>query len=284
MPDAHYGCENMVAKLERVLVRRPEQAACERWLDYGWRSAPDFGKLLQEHDAFCALLESASAEVVFGGPVPLGLDAIYTFDPAIVSRHGAIVLRPGKDLRLPEAAATADDMATAGIPVLATLEAPATADGGDTIWLDEQTLLVGRGYRTNAAGVAALRAALPDVDVIEFDLPHFHGSDEVMHLLSLLSPVSHDAAVAYLPLMPVRLVQLLEARGIRLVEVPDEEFETMGPNVLALEPGVVLALERNRETRRRLEHADIEVLTYEGTELSKGEGGPTCLTRPLLRV
>jgi N-dimethylarginine dimethylaminohydrolase len=284
MADGRYGCDNMVAKLERVLVRRPEEAACERWLDYGWRSAPDFGKLLAEHDAFCALLESAGAEIVFGCPVPLGLDAIYTFDPAIVSRHGAVVLRPGKDLRLPEAAATADDLATAGIPVLATLEAPATVDGGDTIWLDERTLLVGRGYRTSATGVAALRRALPDIEILEFDLPYFHGSDEVMHLLSLVSPIAHDTAVAYLPLMPVRLVQLLEARGIRLVEVPDDEFETMGPNVLALEPGVVLALERNLETRRRLEQAGIEVLTYEGAELSKGDGGPTCLTRPLLRV
>jgi N-dimethylarginine dimethylaminohydrolase len=174
-------------------------------------------------------------------------------------------------------------MAAAGIPIAARLEAPATADGGDAIWLDERTLLVGRGYRTNAAGVDGLRAALPAVDVIEFDLPHFHGSDEVMHLLSLVSPVSHDAAVAYVPLMPVRLVQFLEARGIRLIEVPAEEFETMGPNVLALEPGVVIALERNRETRRRLERAGIEVLTYAGTELSKGDGGPTCLTRPLLR-
>jgi dimethylargininase len=280
---SRYGCESMVAKLERVLVRRPDEAACKLWVDYGWRSAPDFEKLLREHDALCTLLESAGAEIVFGSPVLNGLDAIYTFDPAIVSRRGAVILRPGKDLRLPERAATADDMAAAGIPIVATLEAPATADGGDTIWLDDRTLLVGRGYRTNAAGVAALRAALPDVDVIEFDPPHFHGSDEVMHLLSLVSPVSDDAAVAYLPLMPVRLVQLLEARGIRLVEVPAEEFETMGPNVLALEPGVALSLERNRETRRRLERAGIEVLTYEGTELSKGDGGPTCLTRPLLR-
>jgi N-dimethylarginine dimethylaminohydrolase len=275
MPGARYGCDNMVAKLERVLVRRPEEAACGLWQDYGWRSAPDFEKLLREHDALCALLESAGTEVVYGGPVPSGLDAIYAFDPAIVSGRGAVVLRPGKDLRLPEAAAIADDMAAAGIPVVATLEAPATADGGDTIWLDGRTLLVGRGYRTNAAGVGALRAALPDVDVIEFDLPHYHGSDEVMHLLSLVSPVSHDVAVAYLPLMPVRLVQLLETRGITLIDVPAEEFGTMGPNVLALE--------RNRETRRRLERAGVEVLTYEGTELSKGDGGPTCLTRPLLR-
>src|SRR5260370_19862641 len=152
MPDARYGSENMVAKLERVLVGRPEEAACARWLDYGWRAAPDFGKLLHEHNAFCALLESAGAEIVFGGPVPLGLDAIYTFDPAIVSPRGAIVLRPGKDLRLAEAAATAHDLAASGIPVLATLEAPATADGGGPIWPHDRTPRLGRRHPTNAAG------------------------------------------------------------------------------------------------------------------------------------
>ncbi len=281
--EPRYGCESMVAKLRRVLVRRPEEAACGLWAEYGWRSPPDFAGLLAEHEELCSLLESSGAEVVVGAPVPLGLDAIYTFDPAIVSRRGAIVLRPGKELRVVEAAASAEDLAAAGIPIVATLEPPATVDGGDTIWLDEQTLLVGRGYRTNAAGVAALREALPGVEVIEYDLPHFHGSAEVMHLLSLVSLVSPDVAVAYMPLMPVRLVQLLEDRGFRIVEVPDEEFETMGSNVLALEPGVTLALERNRETRLRLQRAGIEVLTYEGTELSKGDGGPTCLTRPLLR-
>lgn len=283
VPRAAYGCENMVAKLARVLVRRPEESACRLWAEFGWRAEPDFGALAREHDAVCAVLESAGAEVVFGRPVTHGLDAIYTFDPAIVSSSGAIVLRPGKGLRLPEAEAVAEDLTSAGVPIVATLESPATADGGDTIWLDDRTLLVGRGYRTNAAGVEALRRALPGVDVIEFDLPYFHGSDEVMHLLSLVSPVSHDAAVAYLPLLPVRLVQLFETRGVELIEVPDEEFETMGSNVLALEPGVVLALERNRETRRRMERAGIDVLTYDGRELSKGDGGPTCLTRPLLR-
>ena len=171
----------------------------------------------------------------------------------------------------------------AGVPVVATLAAPATAEGGDTIWLDERTLLVGRGYRTNAAGIAAVRAAFPEVDVIEFDLPYFRGDGDVMHLLSLVSPLAPDLAVGYLPLMPVRLVQLLEEREVQIVEVPDEEFETMGPNVLALEPRVALALERNHVTRSRLERAGVEVRTYAGLELSKGDGGPTCLTRPLLR-
>jgi N-dimethylarginine dimethylaminohydrolase len=280
-----YGCESMVAKLRRVLVRRPDAAACGLWAEYGWRSAPDFAGLVAEHEELCSLLESSGAEVVVGAPVPRGLDAIYTFDPAIVSRRGAIVLHPGKELRVVEAAASAEDMAAAGIPIVATLEPPATADAGDTIWLDEQALLVGRGYRTNAAGVAALRAALPGVEVIEYDLPHFHGPAEVMHLLSLVSLVSPDVAVAYMPLMPVRLVQLLEDRGFRIVEVPDEEFETMGPNVLALAPRVALALEGNVETRKRLEQAAVNVSVYRGNEISrKGDGGPTCLTRPLLRA
>lgn len=278
-----FGSQSMTAKLRRVLLRNPDEGSCVLWVDYGWRSEPDFSGLLREQEGLRELLESSGAEVVFGDPVAGGLDAIYTFDPVIVSHGGAIVLRPGKELRRPEMSAAADDMARLGIPVASTLDAPATAEGGDLLWLDEQTLLVGRGYRTNAAGVDALRTALPGVEVIEFDLPHYHGPGDVMHLLSLVNLVAPDLAVAYLPLAPVRLVELLQERSLRIVEVPDDEFESMGPNVLALEPGVVIALERNRETQRRLERLGVEVLTYEGTELSKGDGGPGCLTRPLLR-
>jgi N-dimethylarginine dimethylaminohydrolase len=163
------------------------------------------------------------------------------------------------------------------------MEPPATADGGDMFWLDERTLLVGRGYRTNDAGIETLRELLPDTDVIEFDLPCLRGRGEVLHLMSLISPLDDDLVVAYPTLLSVRLFELLEQRGIEIVAVPDEEVDTMGPNVLALAPRVALALERNRETRKRLERAGVTVFTYEGTELSKGDGGPTCLTQPLLR-
>jgi len=194
-------------------------------------------------------------------------------------------LRPGKQGRLVETDAIAADLEQAGVPIAARLEAPASADGGDTIWLDESTLLVGRGYRTNDAGIQALQSALPGVDVLAFDLPHLHGSEVVLHLLSLLSPLDGDLVVAYLPLLPVRLVQLLEDREIRIVEVPDDEFETMGPNVLALAPRVALALDGNDETRKRLEREGVDVSVYRGDEISrKGDGGPTCLTRPLLRT
>jgi dimethylargininase len=231
------------------------------------------------------VLEAAGAEVVVAAtPHALDPDAIYAYDPAIVGEDGAVMLRPGKEGRRGEVDVMAADFLEAGVPIVARLEAPATAEGGDTLWLDESTLLVGRGYRTNDEGIAQLASALPGVDVLAFDLPHMHGASEVMHLMSLLSPLDADLAVAYPPLMPVRLMELLAERGIELVEVPEEEFETMGPNVLALAPRVALALAGNDETRRRMEAAGVEVWVYKGDEISrKGDGGPTCLTRPLLR-
>jgi N-dimethylarginine dimethylaminohydrolase len=235
--------------------------------------------------AFAALLAVAGAEVVVEEANDRNPDAVYVYDPVLVGNDGAVLLRPGKEGRRGEPAAMEADLRAAGIPVAARLEAPALAEGGDTVWLDERTLLVGVGYRTNTAGVDAIAAALPGVDVLAFDLPHLHGPGEVLHLMSLLSPLDADLAVVYLSLMPVRLVELLAERGIQLVEVPDEEFETMGPNVLALGPRVALALEGNDETRRRMERAGVDVRVYRGDELSrKGDGGPTCLTRPLLRA
>jgi len=280
-----YGCQSMTAPLRRVLVRAPRPEDTALWRAYGWRAEPDPVRLAEEHEAFRATLAEAGAEVVVARtPHGADPDAVYVYDPAIVSDGGAVLLRPGKQGRRAEVETMAADLVEAGVPVAACLEAPALAEGGDTLWLDERTLLVGRGYRTNDAGIEALRQALPEVDVIAFDLPHLHGAGEVLHLMSLLSPLDDDLVVAYPPLMPVRLVELLAARELEIVDVPSEEFETMGPNVLALAPRVALALAGNDETRRRLERAGVEVLVYRGDELSrKGDGGPTCLTRPLLR-
>ena len=202
----------------------------------------------------------------------------------LAADDGAILLNPGKELRRGEPAALAEDLERAGVPVAGRLTGDEHAEGGDLIRLDEHTLLAGRGYRTNEAGIERCGGSCPDVEVLVFDLPHWHGRDEVMHLLSLLSPLAPDLVVAYPPLMPTRLVELLEEREIEIVPVPDEEFETMGSNVLALAPRVALAVDGNPETRRRLEKAGVEVEVYEGAELSKGDGGPTCLTQPLLRA
>jgi dimethylargininase len=280
-----FGGQTMTRTLRRVLVRPPSAAGFATWREYGWRAEPEPAKLAAEHEAFCDALREAGAEVVLAETsLAEDPDAIYVFDPAIVCDRGAIVLRPGKEGRLVEPEAIAKDLESAGVPIAARLAAPELADGGDTIWLDEHTLLVGRGYRTNDEGIHALQTALPAVNVLAFDLPHLHGAEVVLHLLSLLSPLDDDLVVAYVPLLPVRLVQLLRELEIRIVEVPEEEFETMGPNVLALAPRAALALEGNDETRRRLERAGVDVTIYRGDEISrKGDGGPTCLTRPLLR-
>jgi dimethylargininase len=280
-----FGGQTMTRTLRRVLVRPPRLAGFDAWREYGWRAEPDVARLMQEHEAFCTALTAGGAEVVLAETAVLGNpDAIYVFDPAIVSDSGAIVLRPGKEGRLVETDAIAADFEHAGVPIAARLAAPERADGGDTIWLDDRTLLVGRGYRTNDDGIRALQAALPGVNIVPFDLPHLGGADVVLHLLSLLSPLDEDLVVAYAPLLPVRLVQLLHERGVEIVNVPDDEFESMGPNVLALAPRVALTLEGNEETRRRLQRAGVDVSVYHGDEISrKGDGGPTCLTRPLLR-
>jgi dimethylargininase len=280
-----YGCQSMTGELRRVLVREPRVEDLQGWQACGWRGEPDARRIAAEHEAFCELLEQAGAEVVLAeSPAPGNPDALYTYDPALVADDGALLLQPGKKCRRGEVDAMASDLERAGVPVAGRLEGPAWAEGGDCCWLDERTLLVGCGYRTNEGGIARLRELLPEVEVIAYDLPHWHGRREVMHLMSLISPLAPDLAVVYAPLLPTRLAQLLEEREIELVEVPDEEFATMGSNVLALEPRVALAVEGNPTTCRRMEQVGVTVLTYRGEELSKGDGGPTCLTRPLLRA
>jgi dimethylargininase len=280
-----FGCQSMTAPLRRVLVRPPAPGSWAAWKSYGWRSEPDPGRLEEEHRAFRQLLADAGAEVIVAAtPHALDPDAIYVYDPALVSDAGAVLLRPGKEGRRGEVEVMGADFVEVGVPIVARLQAPGLAEGGDTLWLDERTLLVGRGYRTNDEGIRQLAEGLPGVELIAFDLPYLHGAGEVLHLMSLVSPLDVDLAVVYLPLMPVRLVELLSERGIELVRVPDEEFETMGANVLALGPRVALTLEGNDETRRRMEAAGVDVRVYRGDEISrKGDGGPTCLTRPILR-
>ena len=280
-----YGCQSMTGKLERVLVRPPQAADAARWREYGWRAEPDPATAAAEHEALCGLLEAAGAEVIVASGEEGNPDAIYTYDPMLVGTAGAVLLRSGKAGRLGEPDALVDDLERAGVPVAARVEPPGTIDGGDTVWLDERTLLVGRGYRTNASGVEQLAAAFPDAQVLSYDLPHWNGDGQVMHLMSLISPLDDDLVLVYLRLAPVRLLELLAERGIATVDVPDDEFESLGPNVLALGPRLALALEGNDETRRRMEAAGVDVATYQGDEISrKGDGGPTCLTRPLLRA
>ena len=283
-----YGSQSMVEPLKRVLVRRPDTAFGNADpAHWHYTARPDLAVARAEHDAFVETLRSCGCEVLFhGAPLPDHADAIFTHDPVIVTDEGAIVLRMGKAQRRGEEAAIAANLEDLGVPILATLESDATAEGGDLLWLDHDTLAVGRGYRTNAEGLRQLTAALRPLgaETVEVQLPYAGGPAACLHLMSMISMVDRDLAVVYLPLLPVPFVELLCEHGIEFVEVPEEEYPTMGPNVLALAPRRCLAIEGNPVTRERLEKAGCEVLTYRGRELSlKAEGGATCLTRPILR-
>jgi len=277
----------MIGPLRRVLVKRPGEAFAaadpERW---HYTSRPNLDEARREHDALVEILSAADAEVIdHPEPQPDRADAIFVFDPALITDRGAVILRMGKELRRGEEAAMARRLQEMGVPILAELGGEATAEGGDLLWLDSRTLAVGQGFRTNAEGLGQLQEILTGVDVLAVDLPYFTGPEACLHLLSLISIVDRGVAVVYPPLLPVPFWKTLLDRGFRLVEVPEEEFPTMGPNVLALAPGRCLMLEGNPVTRRRLEEAGCEVLTYRGREISlKAEGGPTCLTQPLLRA
>ncbi|HSF39221.1 MAG TPA: arginine deiminase family protein [Thermoanaerobaculia bacterium] len=283
-----FGCQSMVAPLRRVLVKRPDAAFAEAdpalW---HYTSRPVLAEARREHEALVEILRGAGAEVVeHPEPQPGRADAIFVFDPALVTDRGAVILRMGKELRRGEEAAMARRFEEIGVPILAELEGEATAEGGDLLWLDSRTLAAGQGFRTNASGLRQLREVMAGigVEVLPVELPYFTGPEACLHLLSLISLVDHDLAVVYPPLLPVPFWKTLRERGFRMVEVPEEEFPTMGPNVLALAPGRCLMLEGNPVTRRRLEEAGCEVLTYRGREISlKAEGGPTCLTRPIWR-
>jgi N-dimethylarginine dimethylaminohydrolase len=286
--NSSFGAQTMVEPLRRVLVKRPDEAFGNadpaRW---HYTSRPDLEEARREHDALVEILRGAGAEVIdHPEPQPERADAIFVFDPVIVTDRGAVILRMGKELRRGEEAALGGRLQEVGVPVLAELEGEATAEGGDLLWLDARTLAVGQGFRTNAEGLRQLREILSPigVEVLPVELPYFTGPEACLHLLSLISLVDHDLAVVYPPLLPVPFWKTLQDRGIRLVEVPEEEFPSMGPNVLALAPRRCLMLEGNPVTQRRLEEAGCEVLTYRGRQISlKAEGGPTCLTRPVWR-
>ena len=281
-----YGSQSMVDPLQTVLVRRPDasfgSADPEKW---HYTSQPDLDGARQEHDAFVSVLRQANIEVAYHtAPLPDHADAIFVHDPVIVSNDGAIILQMGKDLRHGEEEAMAQQLSGMGIPIHYRLHGDALAEGGDLMWLDNDTLAVGLGFRTNAAGLRQLQEAMPHVTLLPVHLPYFTGPDACLHLMSFISMIADDLAVVYPPLTPVPFWQELAARGINIVEVPESEFATMGPNVLALAPRHCLMLAGNPITQARLEAAGCTVHTYSGSEISlKAEGGATCLTRPVWR-
>ena len=287
MTERAFGAQSMTDALRDVLVCRPGPAfgrAFEMpWC--GFLRPCDLDAARREHDRLVDELTSLGAVVhVLDEPAANDdPDLAYVFDPLLVSDAGAIPLRPGKPNRAGEPAVLEAWTRAAGIPTAGRIEAPGTVEGGDTFWLRPDLLCVGRTLRTNDEGARQL-AQIVGGDVRAFDLPYWRGPAELVHLLSVVSPVADDVAVVYLPLLPIGLWELMQDLGIRFVEVPDEEYPTLGCNVLAVRPGVVIAADGNHVTRRGLEAAGCEVHAIPLGEVGEnGSGGPTCLTRPILR-
>lgn len=282
-----FGAQSMIEPLRRVLLVPPSGVFVpEAFAAAGWSATRHEGLLVQ-FTQLEALLRTAGVEVELGAPAPAdNPDAIYAYDGILVTAAGSILMAPPKPNRRQEPEPRAAELEALGIPVLGRIEPPGTMDAGDTLWLGPQQLAVGLGWRTNAAAVEQLRRLVAPlgIEVEAYDLPSYLGPAFCLHLMSLISLVDHDLAVAAPSLMPVRLLRRLEAFGVHLVSVPDDELDTLATNVLTLSPRRVLALGCNPVTNTRLREAGVEVIELEAPDLClAGTGGPTCLTRPLWR-
>jgi N-dimethylarginine dimethylaminohydrolase len=284
---------SMVGTLQRVLVCSPRNAGWDqpervaRWRDLGFEHAPDFAQAQAQHDVLCRELKAAGAEVVELPPAAdLSLDAVYAHDASLATDFGLIVLRPGKANRVPEGRHHGSSCESLGVPTCGTIIAPGTTEAGDILWLDARTLLVGHGYRTNAAGIEQMRALLAPrgVEVISAPLPHGRGPSACLHLMSLISLLDERTAIVDFPWLAVETVELLRDRGFTFIEIDHSERDTLACNVLALGKKRLLAIEENHRTNDRLRGSGFDVRTFPGSEIAiNGGGGPTCLTRPLLR-
>lgn len=281
-----YGAQSMVAPLRDVLVERPGPAFGRAFDDpeVGFLRPVDLERARREHDGLVDVLAGLGVRVHRLEAPTDDPDLVYVFDPLLVADAGALVLRPGKANRADEPRVLEAWTRAAGIPTVGRIVAPGTIEGGDTLWLRPDLLCVGRTLRTNDAGIAQL-AALVDAEVRVFDVPYGKGPVELVHLLSVISPVADDLAVVFPPLLPVGLWRLLGELGVRMLEVPEGEYASLGCNVLTVRPGVVVVADGNPVTRRLLEAAGCEVHAVPLGEVGEnGSGGPTCLTRPLYRA
>jgi len=291
--ETSFNGHSMVGPLQRVLVCSPQTAGWDQpervaqWRELGFHHQPDPPEAQAQHETLRRELEAAGTEVLDLPSFPdLSLDAVYAHDASLATDFGLILMRPGKKNRVAEAARQKSFAERLGVLVLGEIVSPGSTEAGDIVWLDAKTLLVGHGYRTNATGIEQLRSLLAPkgISVISAPLPYGPGPSACLHLMSLISLLDEHTALVDLPWLAVETVELLKARGFNLIEIDYSERETLACNVLALGNKGLLAIEENRRTNQRLRESGFEVRTFPGSELCiNGSGGPTCLTRPLLR-
>lgn len=293
MTAKRYGCQSMTGKIERIIIKRPQDAFVSQahldalWKAFNYTDCPDYKTVLKEYEGFEKIIHAHVPEVHYlPRHAAAGLDSIYTHDPVKITAGGAILMNMGKAQRRDEPEVMKDFLTGLGVPILGEISGPGRMEGGDVVRLDEKTIAVAHGYRTNNDGIQQLKTLTAGMvnEIITVPLPHADGPAECLHLMSIISMIDTDLAVVYSRFMPVFFRELLMERGIRLIEVDPDEYDTLGSNVLALAPGKCLLLSGNPKTRAKMEAAGVEVIEYDGAHLSlKGTGGPTCLTCPVKR-
>jgi N-dimethylarginine dimethylaminohydrolase len=294
LTETRFNGHSMVAPLQRVLVCSPRTAGwgqperAVRWQKLGFLHPPDFATAQRQHDAFCHELEAAGAEVIELLPDPaLTLDAVYTHDSSLLTDRGLLALRPGKPNRVFESGHHSGFCSRLKIPTIASIPSPHIAEAGDMLWLDSKTLLIGQGHRTSHSAIKYIRALFPlhGIEVLSAPLPYGSGPSACLHLMSLISLLNDHTSLVDLPWLAVETVELLKSRNFNFIEIDPSERDTLACNVLALGNNRLLAIAENEKTNARLRHAGFDVRTFPGSELCiNGSGGPTCLTRPLLRL
>jgi len=292
-PSNTFNGHSMTGELLRVMVCPPENAGwgdsrkAGAWRDLGFQHLPGFATAQRQHEVLRGLLREAGAEIVsLPAADSLTLDAVYAHDASLPTDYGLALMNPGKKNRVAEAQAHAKFCGELGIPVLGEIGLPGTSESGDVVWLDSRTLLIGEGYRTNRAGIEQMRSLLSakKIEVLSAPLPYGPGPSACLHLMSLMSMLDEQTILVDLPWLAVETVELLKARGFKLIEIDYGERDTLACNVLALGKKRLIAIEENSKTNERLRAAGFDVRTFPGSEICiNGAGGPTCLTRPLLR-
>ncbi|MBN1211014.1 MAG: amidinotransferase [candidate division Zixibacteria bacterium] len=288
-----YGSQSEVGRVRSILIKHPRDAFIsqenidDQWADLNYLGCPDFEKALEEYEHFENLIANEVDEIYhLPEDARVGLDSMYVHDPVLITDKGAILCNMGKEERYEEPLAVRDYLEELGVPVLGAIKEPGTLEGGDVVWLGYDRLAVGEGYRTNTEGIRQLRELTRGVvdELVVVPLIHWSGPEDVLHLMSMISPIDDNTVVVHSRLLPVTFRQWLIERGMKLIDIPDDEYATMACNILALAPRMCIMIEGNPKTKQLLEDEGCTVWEYKGQEISKvGSGGPTCLTRPLLR-
>jgi dimethylargininase len=286
----NFGVSSMVLPLKKVALLRPGASLLEADINK-WHYSNIFNpdKVQGIYNNFVNLLTDEGVEIFWIEENTNIADAIFTYDASMMTKSGAILMSPGKELRKGEQNIHRNFYKHNNIPIIGEITGKATAEAGDTLWLDDNSLIVGKGFRTNQEGVNQIKEIMKplQVDVFQFDIPVYMGTEACLHLMSLISLVDHRKALVYSPLLPVSLFKLLEEKGFTLINAPEDEFlssQTLSTNILTISPGKCIMIDGFPKTRESLENCGISVKVFNADELCIAcEGGPTCLTRPLLR-